>query len=595
MNDFEIIDSSDLANQLSRLNVNNRNKDKTIRFSEQIIHKENKTTIFNNFVSSTSLNGLIYAPTQVGKSDATIEFINTCFYNKIPVIVSTDNKLDQQEQLFNRINTKLLINEKVLLKTGDPQFVKILEKCIKEKCNNFIIFCLDNAAQINKIIKELSTLYLEYDNLDHIKKIAIIHDEADIITKDKNIDNIKREQSLSHQQWIKLHNLINNKMPNITLKRVFVTATPENCVMLYNIDCPDVMRLEITNDYTGYDKIHHISIDDNENLIELVGNEVQRIKNENTFEAILYCIERNIVSGQNVLLKDISINYDCIVNTYNGNGISTYMHNPEQMHAFEKALKRYKIKYEKDDELFQIKTLSIRKFYSIIKSIGENCIITIGKDLICRGISYVGEDDHEPITATTLFYKPGSTMHNVGICQTIGRITGNAMPNLKRRLYTTTDVYTNYVNYNKNQEIYMKNINSSSDNIVTKEIMNTTLFKKITRPLDRPKLNLKIKCESKEENDSEEYIDGVKVSKLKEWISSDLVVGKILKYLYDNNKKMSIKELHNIICPDKSSVDFDSNLHNGRSYKCQYGKLWNVNKDIIHLNENIRKYIDKNC
>ena len=55
--------------------------------------------------------------------------------------------------------------------------------------------------------------------------------------------------------------------------------------------------------------------------------------------------------------------------------------------------------------------------------------------LIARGISFVSsEKTPDAIAATTMIYRPGVTMHNVGLCQTIGRITVTARPDLKSML-----------------------------------------------------------------------------------------------------------------------------------------------------------------
>ena len=47
---------------------------------------------------------------------------------------------------------------------------------------------------------------------------------------------------------------INKRMGELDLKRIFVTATPENVALLYQVECPDVMRLEIPATYTGYSR-----------------------------------------------------------------------------------------------------------------------------------------------------------------------------------------------------------------------------------------------------------------------------------------------------------------------------------------------------
>ncbi len=388
----------------------------------------------------------------------------------------------------------------------------------------------------------------------------------------------------------------------IDLKRIFVTATPENCCMLYNIECPDVMKLEIPQCYTGYKSIEHVNFEDDLNIKDLLRNEIERINEQETYEAILYCIDRKIVDGHDRVLKSLADDLKCIVNTYNGNGITTFIRNTVLGNKFEHELNRHEISFTKKDKYYQIKNITIRKFYTIIKKIGERSVITIGKDLICRGISYVGENQNQPITATTMFYKPGNTMHAVGICQTIGRITGCAMPDLKRRLYAPKDVYDTYVNYNKNQELYINNIQKGNEDTITKDIIEELVFNKYNRNIDRMKLNLRMNMKKPEdiefsdEEDSDEevnQIDSVDLEKLNKWINSEQLVGKMINYLYECEGSITFAEFKNGIEYEKSNKEFLSNIKSGNNLKCQYGKLWEYKNDKIKLNENIRKYINK--
>jgi len=253
-----------------------------------------------------------------------------------------------------------------------------------------------------------------------------------------------------------------------------------------------------------------------------------------------------------------------------------------------------------------MKNMAIRKFYTIIKSIGENCIITIGKDLICRGISYVGEDVEEPITATTMFYKPGKTMNIVGMCQTIGRITGCAMPTLNRRLYCPKDVYENYMKYNRDQETYIKNI-EKSEGLTTTVVVDSSEFE-YTRPIDRPKLNLNkqiekirsqlpkkkpVVIESEDESDSSESESEDENDRMTElidmWWGKKTIIGKILSYVYENEgvDEDELKEF----------------LRNNNYSKAWYSDLAQVNKEYknvferknnnTNLTKEARDYIDE--
>ena len=241
-------------------------------------------------------------------------------------------------------------------------------------------------------------------------------------------------------------------------------------------------------------------------------------------------------------------------------------------------------------------------------------------DLMSRGISFVSSEKvPDALAATTLIYKPGVTMHAVGMDQTIGRITGTARPDLQRRLYASKNVITNYKNYNKNQKQYMEVIKLNIGKATTDIIMEgIELNYKLTRALDRPKLKLKPKYkknyveelevsnELTNESTNESIniisnesintkIDGVKISNLHKWFSDDenTIHGKMIRYLYNINTKVSFEKFKNDINYTGTDDGFNSAIKHGRGIKCTYGKLWFVrNKNTeIYINENIKKYI----
>jgi len=384
-------------------------------------------------------------------------------------------------------------------------------------------------------------------------------------------------------------------MGYMDLKRVFVTATPENCSMLYKIEAPDVIQLEIPATYVGYKNIEYISLEDDLDIKEVLEHEVARIKRSKTYEAILYCIERKIVDGHEEVLRGISSYLKCVVNTYNGNGITAIMRTLTMSKKFEALLKKHNIKYVRNDKYFTMKNLAIRKFYTYCKKVGENCVVTIGKDLISRGISYVSEDKVEPITATTMIYKPGMSMHSVGITQAIGRITGCAMPNLQRRLYAPQEVIETYKTYNKNQEAYIKEIEKSGK--LTKEVINGMVFEKLKRNIDRAKLRLKMNYAS---NKSEEQQGDTERMKqlINMWWNADTIIGKILRFVYENENEnenesgVSETELKEFIkdCGSNDAGKMFAHLTTkGKDYKIIFERTQN---QITNLRKEARAYID---
>jgi hypothetical protein len=265
-----------------------------------------------------------------------------------------------------------------------------------------------------------------------------------------------------------------------------------------------------------------------------------------------------------------------------------------------KVKKNKKIVYTDDStnetkNVWNIKGIAIKDFYQICKEVGSGIIVTIGMDLMARGISFVSSEKAiDTIAATTMIYKPGTTMHAVGLCQTIGRITGTARPDLQRRLYASKNIIEDFIKYNENQKQYLKEI-VKNDNIVSSEIMKTIeLNKKLTRSIDRKKLGLKpmYKSESESESEIEGEIDGVNLNKLNKWLNDNSLVGRMVRYLYDQETSISLEEFKNGINYTETDEKFLSNVKNGKGTSCAHGKLWsNLNNTII-LNEKIRKYID---
>lgn len=585
-----------MGQEYSAINSGNRNQVNVTAFSENIMKKENiKVHKYERFLLSKNINGLMYSPTQVGKSMAICDVIRVCLKDNVPVIVSSDNKTDQCEQLYNRMKSELGDTDVKLIKITETNFAK-LQKAFKDSNNRVIIFCLDNSSQIEKVISNISQIHSRYEHVRSIKKIALIHDEADTVAKDKQTDISNGDQAVSHQKWIELVNFINNQMSYIDLKRIFVTATPENVCMLYNIESPEVIKLEIPNTYRGYKDIKYNNLEDDLNMRDILKEEIKRIREDGTFEVILYCIDRKIANGQDLVLNDMAKTLKCVVNTYNGNGILTILRDAVSAENFELLLKKSKTSYKRNSKTsFTMKKLPIRKFYTFCKEIGEKCIVTIGKDLIARGISYVGEDAINPLTATTIIYKPGMTMHAVGICQTIGRITGCAMPDLQRRVYAPADVIKTYRVYNENQEKYINRILKESSR-TTCQIIQDTEFAHFNRGIDRNKLDLKMKMKKfalkEPENVNELSKDGVNLKKLRKWLNNNSLVGKMVRKLYDIGE-MSTDELRISVDYTGTAKEFGHNIDNGRGVKCSYGKLWSSSNGRISLSPSVLKYVAK--
>ena len=534
---------------------------------------------YTEFLEDNYRTGLFYAPTQVGKTMHVKDFIDICASKNLPIIISCDNKTDQIDQFYQRISNET--EDIVLLKILDRRFSKKLRECFVNK-KQFIIFCLDNAAQVRKV-KEQIALIIALDRVS-IDKIVILHDEGDIITKDINIDDIEETQAQSHQEWLRLFGFLQDQQ--ISTKRIFVTATPENIV--YRYDVQKVIKLPVPSNYVGYDNIKYKALDDEQDVKKILIRQEKHLQSG----IILYNTDRKIEKGQDVAFRKICGYLGCVVNTYNGEGITARI---PKMKEFEQHLAP-KTQYTKQSEdVISLREMSIADFYEICRLIGHTVIVTIGMDLLSRGISFVSkEKTPDAIAAVTMIYKPGLQMHGVGLCQAIGRITGTARPDLPRTLYAPQDVIDAYKNFNENQKQYLHLLSDATIDRTTKDMMRSIeLTNRISRPLDRPRLKLQPVYRKLSKLSDDVKIDGVQVKNIKRWVNNNSVVGRILRYLVDKEECVSIDELKEGIGYEETLKKLTSNIDGGRSVEAKNGKLWTSthNNTKIKLNPNIFEYI----
>lgn len=599
------------------IEIEENNRQNVKEFTENLINQnkkenqenqENTKTLTENLINENGVSvGMIIAPTQSGKTDATAEQIKTCTLNRVSVIVSCDNKTDQMEQIYERISKKLLgdnTRDIILVKVSDRNFE---EKIEKNKDKVFVIFCLDNSSQVNKITRLFCSWVIK--NIRKTEKIMIIHDEGDVIQKDNNVETKTEGQSKVHQKWIELCDLIEKKYE---LKRTFITATPENCWYLYkNIYCKNILRLQQVSYYKGWEEIKYNELESEMDVLDILQRECDRIKNNTlneTGEVILYSVERNVEKGETnqtkIFDKLSSTLKNITINLYNSKGITVDTQN-EVLKILLKNEKIKKITQKRNGVLQLSKDFPIRKFYNLCKQAGEKVVITIGKDLINRGISYVSEGEN-PLAATTMIYIPGKTVHAVGVNQAVGRITGKARTDLQRTLYAPIRVIEEYKNYNMNQEEKLREIKINPEK-TTYELFGEEYdgAYKINK-LDRDVLKIRVKEQSEDETDeynSDDKIDGVSLETLRKWIQGwkrnerSIIIVQLLMYVYENR---SINITHEKLFEEKYSQihsgdwdSFQANIRNGSSERTQNGKLWISLNNNIKINPNIVSKIEE--
>ena len=512
----------------------------TKEFTLRVLNSENEKeieTITN--IKYKHDNVILHAPTQVGKTNSVIEILNICIDQKIPALISTDNKNDQLDQIYSRVDDRMY-GVANLLRVLDPNFKKNICNYIENGELNFIIFCLDKSSQLEKLIDTFQTIMctdrLKVKFLEYVKKFVILQDEADVSIRDcHNYINNEIDQPESHKCWIRLFDLFKNTICNIELKRFFITATPESCCLLYNVESAFVCQLPIPEDYRGYDHMEFVEIEKDKMVGRYVIDEYNRIVREESNEVILVCINNKKIEHEKFFEKTRKHIYTGICNIYNGDGIKSFIPD-EYVEKFESVLRDNKVPYkisEKNIYLFKISKVPIRNFYKYCQLAGSHCVITIGKLLISRGISYVADMKEKPLTATVMIFLPGETMTQVAANQIAGRITGIAQPDLKRRLYTTKEIIKNYKAYNINQKKYMEHFKNNANEKLTKNLILEIPLVKSSRAIDKKgkmSLNKSVIFENIDDVPGVK-IDGVDIRKLQGWLREDdqTVMGKIVK------------------------------------------------------------------
>ncbi len=88
-------------------------------------------------------------------------------------------------------------------------------------------------------------------------------------------------------------------------------------------------------------------------------------------------------------------------------------------------------------------------------------------------------------------------------------------------------------------------------------------------------------------------VDGVNIDDLKRYFkSNNLLVGKMIRFLFQQNNPITFEEFKVGINYTKSDKQFQNNLDTGRGINSVYGKLWIVdNKGYILLNKSIRQLL----
>lgn len=502
-------------------------------------------------------NLVITSETQNGKTETLLRIVKEADKGTVTVI-SCDNKGDQLKQLTERMLSKR-INHFILSDLSDKKIKKTIEKFEQayKDDEQIVIVLLNNYSQCSKLTKFVKGVMKK---MEMIERYQVIHDEADLINKIDNVATIIPEEDAAkvHTEWIEHFNTIRLFENLKFLKRVWVSATPENCSLIHEVKAKDVFILPTKPDYRPVSE--HIEWSDCPDKLK---EEVDRINSANSKEAILYCTSR-INTRHNQLSRMFSLNINCPVVSYNGKGVNIY----------------------KNGELKEKHQLAIGHVLAKLETNYDGAVIIVGHNLMNRGISFISSRKSEkPLTSSVIFYEGKDAVNAVNIAQRLGRVTGTSRPDLSRRVvYCSDKIFQSYKAYLQNQieinKALQKEENKERDvlTILTQDDLN---LKKINRKLDRKELkiaNEKYNVVAKYEDSaySSDNEDGEEQNKtmerfVKSWIKSSNVtaVAQIFRKIYSSPEHRlpasEVKELSS--CLGKASTFVTTMCQPGHSMK----------------------------
>ena len=502
-------------------------------------------------VSSVSFNGysiknvIITSPTQVGKTQYIIE---NCKRNKnrpYMFVMTCANSKAQMAQLKNRLADNGIVSFDLKQATK----AKLENKLVDGKC--IFIVMMNNGTQI----KKLDVLVKNLRSVRRPLRYIVYHDEADTINKaDVGAKIDDTSVALSHRYWNDFFDTLARRCDVVI--RFHVSATPENCSSIDEINGEDIVVLPLPRDYVGVSE--HCSWDGV--LGEALGLEIERIRSANSREAVLYCVDRkkNVHSD---LTVQISRDYNCVCFSYNGDGFSVY----------------------KNGGLFDIGVVISDDISSVLDKLrDEGPVVVVGFNLMDRGISFVAGPNtgnrygliNKPLTATVMFYSGGTGSYAVGIAQRFGRICGKSRPDILRRVvYCSDTVYNDYVGYLANQSVVFKGLTHGMT--MAKILENSGECVKLKRPLDRPALK-KVNMEYREASRVVASVD-MDLDKMRRLVSSWRVegasgnVGRLFRLMMANDgHKMESCMVREYL--PKTNYDATTNSNTSLKWNLVFGK-----------------------
>ena len=529
------------------------------------------------------------------------------------IIVLVDNKNDQQQQMMSRLqrhktNGNLPVETAILSDSiTSKKIIAHFKKMFRDNQKHQIVVLKFNSAQIEKLSDAI--VLGKEENQSSTIAFQIFVDEGDIATKHENTEEVVDGQPKVHASFIQLRNKCEQKQIPCAIQ--FISATPQNILVNYPVERIDTHRP--SSHYTGYQDIEFVSLPVSKSVdtvTELTPGIIQEMHRNGEKGNILICTNRK-KADQEKLVRIVK-QWNIMTMTYNGDGIVLFV--PVQyVSAFQHQRVTYRSEIgnnsfsQIDAQTFLSKDAFIGDVYQMINNMGVMVCVTIGKDLMSRGMSFcsVSRTDSIPFATTRMIVDVANTTHCVGLIQMIGRLLGTVCPSYRRILYCQQKVYDDYIHANHDLE---ENIKKYQRLFQTGQIQYTNDIERYTitersREEDRTNANVKTVIIRKQRTNSVD-VEHREFGRLENLLknSRSCIARRIIVELYAQQSPVTYETLMNNIQYlqqhdlETRRTRCESHIKNGRTRKTQYGSLWSASKDRdeIIMEENIRKYIFEN-
>jgi hypothetical protein len=295
--------------------------------------------------------------------------------------------------------------------------------------------------------------------------------------------------------------------------------------------------------------------------------------------------------------------------TYNGSSVTLYS---KELLGKTINLPHKKCIYPCQENVFVFKKVSVQRVLQYLKDNGNSQlfprILIIAHGLVGRGINIVSYDFGWHLTS--MFYRPHSASSIPTLLQSI-RLCGIYKDDISLTCHVEKKVYENiYKGYQLQEDIFQRLKKTQTDSlfdwileekfykekIPTKKLCKRVDFGGLVTTNKNEDTGMSVEdfmLDQKIESREMEHVE-IKTEKLSKWVESNNLLGKMLRFLYDNVDGVSIDEFKQGIDYVKNEKSWMSNICNGApggkySKELECPRLWYKSMEKIVLDQNIRK------